>query len=269
MTSVALVLLVCAVRTEIRAAEPIVPPRIIRQRTTMLAVLGSLAAGTAMYGASVFLTQYFQISRDRTAAAAGLLTVPMMAGILVASIVGGTLISRTGRLRPFLIAGTVSLTAGFGVLSTINDRTPLLLIGVAMVLVGAGVGMTVQNFVLVVQNSVPLSDIGASSATVSFFRSMGGTIGVTVLGAVLARQVSGSMAGGAAVQAAYGTATGQIFAISAAVALGGVLAAVLLRPVTLRSSHQLAEPATVAAADGAPPSASTTPPQSQAAGRAG
>jgi hypothetical protein len=110
-----------------------------------------------------------------------------------------------------------------------------------MVLSGAGVGMTVQNFVLVVQNSVPLSDIGASSATVSFFRSMGGTIGVAVLGAVLARQVSSGIAGGTATAAAYGTATAHVFAISAAVALVGVLAAVLLKPVTLRSSHELAD----------------------------
>ena len=253
MIGATLLLAACAVRTERRAADPIVPPRIIRQRTTMLAVLGSLAAGTAMYGASVFLTQYFQISRGRTAAQAGLLTIPMMAGILVASTVAGALISRTGRLKPYLVAGTISLTAGFGGLSLINDRTPLVLIGVATVLVGVGVGMTVQNFVLVVQNSVPLSDIGASSATVSFFRSMGGTIGVAVLGAVLARQVSSGIAGGAATQAAYGTATGHIFAISAAVALVGVLAAVLLKPVTLRSSHQLADPVKMAvASDGAP-----------------
>jgi MFS family permease len=249
MIGATLLLAACAVRTEIRAAEPVVPPRIIRQRTTMLAVLGSLAAGTAMYGASVFLTQYFQISRGRTAAQAGLLTIPMMAGILIASTVGGALISRTGRLKPYLVAGTVSLAAGFGGLSLINDRTSLALIGIAMVLSGAGVGMTVQNFVLVVQNSVPLSDIGAASATVSFFRSMGGTIGVAVLGAVLARQVSSAIAGGAAPAAAYGTATGHIFAISAAVALVGVLAAVLLKPVTLRGSLHLADPAKMAAAE--------------------
>jgi EmrB/QacA subfamily drug resistance transporter len=242
MTGATLVLLAWAVWTETRAAEPIVPPRIIRQRTTMLAILGSLAAGTAMYGASVFLTQYFQTSRGRTAAQAGLLTIPMMAGILVVSTVAGALISRTGRLKPFLVAGTLSLAAGFGGLSLINEHTSFVFIGVAMVLVGAGVGMTVQNFVLVVQNSVPLSDIGASSATVSFFRSMGGTIGVAVLGAVLARQVASGIAGGAAPAAAYGTATGHIFAISAAVALIGVLAAVLLKPVTLRGSHQLADP---------------------------
>jgi len=173
------------------------------------------------------------------------------------SIVAGTLISRTGRLKPHLVAGTVSLIAGFTLLALIDDRTPLILIGGAMVLVGAGVGMTLQNFILVVQNSVPLSDIGASSATVSFFRSMGGTIGVAVLGAVLTRQVASGVAGGASAQAAYGSATGHIFAISAAVALFGLVAALLLKPVTLRTSLHLADSVKAAAvaadaADGAP-----------------
>jgi MFS family permease len=210
-----------------------------------------------MYGASVFLTQYFQFSRGRTASQAGLLTIPMMAGILVFSTVAGALISRTGRLKPFLVAGAVSLTAGFGMLSLISERTSFVFIGVAMVFAGAGVAMTVQNFVLVVQNSVPLRDIGAASGTVAFFRSMGGTVGVAVLGAVLARQVAGGTGGGiaggiaskAAVQATYATGTAHVFAISAAVALVGVLAAVLLKPVTLRSSHQLTDPVKEAAAD--------------------
>jgi MFS family permease len=231
-----LVLLGLAVRVELRAAEPVVPPRIIRQRTTALAVLGSLAAGTAMYGAAVFLSQYFQVSRGHTPTEAGLLTIPMMAGILIFSIVAGRRISRTGRLKPFLVTGAISLTAGFAGLGLIDERTPLVLIGVAMLLIGAGVGMTLQNFVLVVQNAVPLQDIGAASATVSFFRSLGGTIGVAVLGAILAHQVADGTSRGIPAPAAYGDATGHIFAISAGVALLGVLAAVLLKPVPLRTS---------------------------------
>jgi hypothetical protein len=79
----------------------------VRQRTTALAILGSLAAGTAMYGAAIFLTQYFQLARGYSPTAAGLLTIPMMAGILVASIVAGRLITRTGRVKPFLVTGAV------------------------------------------------------------------------------------------------------------------------------------------------------------------
>ena len=285
MVGGSLAVLVLAGWVETRAAEPVVPLGIVRQRATALAILGSLAAGTAMYGAAVFLSQYFQISRDHTPTEAGLLTIPMMVGILIASLVAGRLITRSGRLKPFIVTGAVALTTGFAVLSVIDDRTSLILMGAAMFLVGAGVGMTMQNFVLVVQNAVPLRDIGAASSTVAFFRSLGGTIGVSVLGAVLARQVServtdgltaaglpasgGQGQGGslnvdalpAAVQeivrAAYGDATGYVFLLSAAVALLGVLAAVLLKPVTLRTSLDLSDSIKAAAvgadaADGAP-----------------
>jgi MFS family permease len=239
MAGGSVVLLVAAARVESRAAEPIVPPRILRQRTTALAILGSLAAGTAMFGATVFLSQYFQVSRGHTPTEAGLLTMPMMAGILVSSITTGRLVSRTGRLKPILVTGTVSLTAGFAGLSLIGQHTALPLIAVAMVLIGAGVGMTLQNFVLVVQNVVPVGDVGAASATIAFFRSMGGTAGVAVLGAILARQVAARTADGVPVPAAYGEATGQIFTVSAGVAVLGIVAAVLLKPVLLRTELDL------------------------------
>ncbi|ACU38691.1 MDR family MFS transporter [Actinosynnema mirum] len=233
MAGGAVLLLGAAVWVESRVPEPVVPLGIVRQRPTALAILGSLAAGTAMYGAAVFLSQYFQVSRGHTPTEAGLLTIPMMAGILVASTVVGRLVTRTGKLKPYLVAGSLSLTAGFAVLGFLDRETPLVVLSVAMALVGAGVGMTMQNFVLVVQNAVPLKDIGAASSTVSFFRSLGGTIGVAVLGAVLARDVAANQGD---VPTAYGEATAQVFLISAAVAAVGVLAAVLLKPVVLRTS---------------------------------
>ena len=259
-------LLLLAGWIETRAAEPIVPLGIVRQRTTALAILGSLAAGTAMYGAAIFLTQYFQLARGYSPTAAGLLTIPMMAGILVASIVAGRLITRTGRVKPFLVTGAVLLAAGLAGLGLTDHRTPLPLMGVAMLSVGAGVGMTIQNFVLVVQNAVPLKDIGAASSTVAFFRSLGGTIGVSVLGTILARQISDRLHTGLAatgqtipagqsldtktlpapvqaiIHTAYGDAIGTVFLISAAVAVVGVIAAVALRPVNLRTSLDLPGP---------------------------
>ena len=166
----------------------------------------------------------------------------MMVGILVSSIVGGRLVTRTGKLKPFLITGAVGLTAGFVILGLLDQHTPMLLIGFAMVLVGAGVGLTLQNFVLVVQNAVALSDIGAASATVVFFRSLGGTVGVAVLGAVLARQVGAGTAVGVPAATAYGDATGHVFLISAAVAVVGVVAALLLKPITLRTNVDARKP---------------------------
>ncbi|MFG1702672.1 MFS transporter [Nonomuraea sp. M3C6] len=235
------------------------PLGIVKQRTTALAIMGSLAVGTAMFGSAVFLSQYFQAGRGYTATQSGLLTIPMMGGILISSILAGRMISRSGKVKPFIVAGTTLLAAGFAGLGLIDHTTSLIFMSVAMLSVGLGVGMTTQNFILVVQNAVPLKDIGTASSTVAFFRSLGGTIGVSILGAVLARHVSsrithdltaaglpafGSEAHGVnvppavqeIVRAAYGDATGLIFLICAAVAALGILAAVLLKPVTLRTS---------------------------------
>jgi MFS family permease len=192
----------------------------------------------------------------------------MMVGILIASTVAGRLISRTGKIKPFVITGAVLLTAGCAGLGTIDYRTPMLFLSVSMLCVGMGVGMTLQNLVLMVQNTVQLKDVGAASSTVTFFRSLGGTIGVSVLGAVLARHVQDQIAKGLAsaglsgvsdsttqspamrqiVRVAYGDATAQVFLLSAVAAAFALIAAVLLQPVRLRSSLDLAEktpPATV------------------------
>ncbi|MFG3602817.1 MDR family MFS transporter [Micromonospora chersina] len=284
MVGGSVLLLALAVLVESRAAEPVVPLEIVRERTTALAILGSLAVGMAMFGGAVFLGQYFQIGRGYSPTEAGLLTIPMMAGVLLSSIVAGRLITASGRIKPYIVAGSVILVAGFALLGTIDHETSLVLVGAAMFVVGVGVGMTMQNLVLAVQNTVALKDIGAASSTVAFFRSLGGTIGVSVLGAVLARRVtdrithdlaaagiptSGGSGGSTLnlaalpepvrniVRAAYGDATGHIFLISAAIAVVGILAALLLKPVTLRSSLDLPDTArSVAVAadavDGAP-----------------
>ncbi|UWZ40333.1 MFS transporter [Dactylosporangium roseum] len=270
MVAAGVVLLALAVWVESRTKEPVVPLPIMAQRTTALSILGSLAVGMAMFGGAVFLGQYFQIGRGYSPTEAGLLTIPMMAGVLTSSIVAGRLITRTGRIKPYIVAGTIILVAGCGVLSVIDHETSLYFVGGGMLLVGVGVGMSMQNLVLAVQNTVRLKDIGAASSTVAFFRSLGGTIGVSVLGAVLARQVTDDItrslaaagvqapAGGQTsnlnldalppamqeiVRAAYGDATGHIFLISAGIAVIGVIAALLMRPAALRTTLDLAEPA--------------------------
>jgi hypothetical protein len=164
----------------------VVPLKIIRERTTALAILASLAVGMAMFGGAVFLGQYFQIGRGYSPTEAGLLTIPLMAGVLVSSTISGRLISATGRIKPYIVAGTIILVGGFAVLATMDHQTSLWFVGTGMALVGIGVGMSMQNLVLSVQNTVRLKDIGAASSTVAFFRSLGGTIGVSVRGAVLA-----------------------------------------------------------------------------------
>lgn len=175
---------------ELRSKEPLVPLSLFRNATFTLSVIASIATGIAMFGASVFLSQYMQLARGATPTEAGIMTIPMIAGLLVASIGVGALITKTGRWKAFLIVGAVFLIAGATMLSTIHYDTDFFLVSVYMFLLGAGVGMTMQNLVLVVQNTSKPTEIGVASSGVTFFRSLGGTIGVSVMGAALAARVT-------------------------------------------------------------------------------
>ncbi|WP_127472914.1 MDR family MFS transporter [Microbacterium sulfonylureivorans] len=172
--------------TELRAKEPLVPLTLFKNRTFTLAVIASIATGIAMFGTSVFLSQYMQMARGATPTEAGIMTIPMIAGLLLSSIVIGGLISRHGHWKPWLIVGGVLLIAGSFLLSTIHYDTNFALVSLYMFLLGAGVGMTMQNLVLIVQNTANPSEMGVASSGVTFFRSLGGTIGVSVMGAALA-----------------------------------------------------------------------------------
>jgi EmrB/QacA subfamily drug resistance transporter len=190
MVGGAVVAAVLFVVTELLVAEPLVPLTLFRNRTFSLAVVASIATGIAMFGASVFLAQYMQLARGATPTEAGLMTIPLIAGLLLASVGVGQLISRFGRWKPYLVVGGVLLVAGSYLLSTISYDTNFVVVSVYMFLLGAGVGMTMQNLVLVVQNTADPSQIGVSSSGVTFFRSLGGTIGVSVMGAALAAKVA-------------------------------------------------------------------------------
>ncbi|MFC8622437.1 MFS transporter [Streptomyces anulatus] len=267
MVGGSVLILGAAVLVEARVKEPVVPMHVVRRRDPALAIVASLAVGMAMFGGAVFLGQYFQIGRGYSPTEAGLLTIPLMAGVLVSSTVAGRLVSKTGKVKPFIVAGVIVLALGFLGLSFIDHRTSLVLVSLGMLGVGVGVGMSMQNLVLVLQNTVPLSEIGAASGAITFFRSLGGTMGVSVLGAVLAHQVatritdgltklgvdpaasgsSGSTLNVAAmppqvqdiVRGAYGEATGHIFLISAGIAVIGVIASLFLTPTKLRDSVDL------------------------------
>ena len=194
MVGGAVAALVAAVIVELKVSEPIIPMRFFKNPTFTFAVIASLAVGTAMFGTSVFLAQYMQLARGATPTQSGLLTLPMIGGLLIASIVSGQLISRFGRWKPFMVVGASSLTVGLLLMSTIHYDTNYGLVSVFMFLIGAGVGMTMQNLVLIVQNVTAPKDLGATSATVTFFRSLGGTIGVSVLGSLLGTKVADLLA---------------------------------------------------------------------------
>jgi len=192
----AVVLLALAVLVEVRTAEPIIPLSLFKDRTFTFAVVASLSVGVAMFGTSVFLGQYMQLARGQSPTMAGVLTLPMVLGLLVSSMVAGALISKFGRWKPYMIVGSVLLAAGLFLMSTIEYDTNFAIVSVYMALMGIGIGMVMQNLVLVVQNSVDVSVVGAASSSVAFFRSLGGTIGVSVMGAVLGTKVSGYITDG-------------------------------------------------------------------------
>ncbi|WP_406642885.1 MFS transporter [Amycolatopsis sp. WGS_07] len=273
----AIVALALAVFVESRVAEPVVPLRLFRNRTFTLSVLASLAVGTAMFGGSVFLGQYYQIARGFSPTHAGLMTLPMVLGLAIASTGAGQVISRTGRTKPFMIAGGVSLLAGLFLLSTVDHATNLTLMGVYLALVGLGLGFLMQNLVLVVQNTVAMKDIGSSSSVVTFFRSLGGAAGVSALGAVLSARVAtnianslshmgihsgGAVSGGGGtfainslppalqpvVRGAFGDATGTVFFVAGCIAVVTFLAVLFIKEVPLRRTLDADAPAPAPAA---------------------
>lgn len=194
MVGGALVATVLFVLVERRAAEPVVPLALFRNRTFTLAVLASISIGVAMFGTIVYLGQYFQMSRGFDPTGAGLMTIPMAAGMLICSTVIGGLVTRTGKWKRYLVTGAIVMTAGNTLLATLTYDTPLVLVGVYMFLLGAGMGMTMQNLVLVVQNTARPEEMGVASSGVNFFRTIGGTAGVAVIGSVLAASMKDQLA---------------------------------------------------------------------------
>ena len=265
---------VLAVVVELKVPEPLVPLKVLRNRTAALVIVASAAVGIAMFGGTTFLGQYFQVARGYSPTHAGLLTIPLMAGLLVSSTGAGQIISRTGRWKKFLVGGGIFLVVGLFGLGTLDHTTPLWQVGVYMAVMGVGLGAMMQNLVLAVQNTVDVRDIGAASATVAFFRTLGGAVGVSVLGAVLATRVQDSTleglrhlsrkAAAAAAQSqseagldlaalpapvrtivrqSYGDATGQVFVISAIVAVVALLCVVFIKEVPLRTTVKLGDSA--------------------------
>ncbi|MGE3287088.1 MAG: MDR family MFS transporter [Pseudonocardia sp.] len=249
--------LALALVVETRAAEPVLPLWLFRDRTVVLAALGSVAVGLVLFGGTVFLGQYFQVARGFSPTTAGLLTLPLVTGLMLASTVSGQLISRSGRWKGYLVTGAALTTTGLALLATIDHATPVGLIGGYLAILGIGAGMTMQNLVLAVQNTVDITEVGVASALVAFVRSLGGTAGVTVLGVVLGHRVGALLgpdgpsttdpggldpATAALVQTAYGDSFGLVFLVAAAASLMTLAAVLLIPEVPLRTTVARAEP---------------------------
>ncbi|AZZ83564.1 putative drug resistance efflux protein [Gordonia alkanivorans NBRC 16433] len=280
LVALGLALLAVAIWVESRAKDPIIPLHLFKERTTTLATIASIAVGVALFGGAVFLGQYFQIARGYSPTAAGLLTLPMVFGSVVSATLSGRLITKYGRWKNYLVAGSIVMAVGFGLLATIDAHTNMAVLSGYLFALGLGMGMTMQNLVLAVQNTVEPKNLGAATSTVTFFRSLGGAAGVSVLGAVLSNHVtdligkglraigitqSGSGGAGlsnlnelpapiaAIVRGAYGDGTARIFLVSMAMAIVGTIAVLFIKEVALNTltgeEQRLAAEAAVETAD--------------------
>lgn len=178
------------IAVEFFVKEPIVPMSLFRNRTFTLSVIASIAIGVSMFATSVFLAQYFQLARGATPTESGLMTIPMIVGQMGASIIIGQLVSRFGKWKGWMLTGSALATVGVSLMATLRYDTPFPLVATYMFLLGAGLGMVMQNLTLIVQNDTPPTQLGAASSNVNFFRTIAGTIGVTVMGSVLSTGVA-------------------------------------------------------------------------------
>ena len=195
MTSYALaigsaVVLIAFVVVELLVKEPIIPLTLFLNRTFTLSVIASIAIGVSMFATSVFLAQYFQLARGATPTESGLMTIPMIVGQMGASIIIGQLVSRFGKWKGWMQLGSVLTLVGVSLMSTLRYDTAFPLVATYMFVLGAGLGMVMQNLTLIVQNDTPPQQLGAASSGVNFFRTIAGTIGVTIMGSILAANVS-------------------------------------------------------------------------------
>jgi EmrB/QacA subfamily drug resistance transporter len=266
MVALGLAALVAALVVESRVKEPVIPLQLFRDRTTSLSVLASTMVGVAMFGSTVFLSQYFQIARGMSPTHAGLMSIAMVGGLMVSSLVSGRIITHTGRWKRWLVTGLLLATVGCGLLGTIDAHTSLVAVVCFMAVLGVGLGMSMQNLVLAVQNNASQSNMGAASSVVAFFRSLGGSIGVSALGAVLSHQVTEHVVRGLTrigvqlpagsegstipdmsalpkpvaqvFEDSFGLATGHIFLAAAPFAFVAFLAALFIKEVPLRTTLQ-------------------------------
>nr|ART40110.1 K429 [uncultured bacterium] len=185
-----LLLMVLFVIQESRAPEPILPLRLFVNKVFAIGDSLTVIIGLTMFGATAFMPVYMQVVKGVSATDSGLHMLPMSMGAVTMSWFSGRMITQTGRYRIYPIVGTALLAAGIFLMSGIDQHTSFLQISIQLAMLGAGMGLTMQVVVLAIQNAVEHKDLGAATASTSFFRSMGGAFGVAIFGAVLTNRLN-------------------------------------------------------------------------------
>ena len=194
MWGAGLLIAACAfVFVESRAEDPIIPLSFFKNSVFVIATSIGFVLGIVMFAALAFIPTFLQMASGASAAASGLLLLPMMVGLIGASIISGIVISRTGKYKIFPISGTVITGAGVFAMTTLSASTPIWLICVYLFLFGTGLGLIMQVIVLVVQNAVPAEQVGTATSTNNYFREVGSALGVAVFGALFTSRLSSSL----------------------------------------------------------------------------
>ena len=188
------VLILAFVFAERGAAEPILPLHLFRERVFSMTSLVGFIVGFGMFGAITYLPAFFQVVRGISPTISGLYLLPLMAGLLVVSIASGQIIARTGKYRFFPIAGTALMTIGLYLLSLMTPTSSTLTDALSMLVLGLGLGGVMQVLVIIVQNGVPHSELGVATSGATFFRSIGGSFGTAIFGAIFANVLVGNLA---------------------------------------------------------------------------
>ncbi|SHF56848.1 MDR family MFS transporter [Streptoalloteichus hindustanus] len=191
---------------ETRAAEPMLPMRLFRNPVFSVCSLLSFIVGFAMLGAMVFLPSFLQYVEGVSATVAGLRTLPLVLGLMVSSIVSGNVIGKTGRYRVFPIVGSLVTALGLYLLSLMGPDTGVWLSSLYMVVLGVGLGLSMQVLTIAVQNTVDYADLGTATSGVTFFRTLGGAFGTAVFGTIYTNALTPNLTSAIAVAARTGVA---------------------------------------------------------------
>jgi MFS family permease len=182
------------VLVERRAAEPVLPLHLFRLRTFSVTSIVGFIVGFAMFGAITYLPAFFQVVRGISPTISGVYLLPLMAGLLLVSIGSGQIIAKTGKYRFFPIVGSAVMTVGLFLLSLMGVGSSTLQDSLSMLVLGLGIGGVMQVLVIIVQNGVPHSELGVATSGATFFRSIGGSFGTAIFGAIFSNVLVGNLA---------------------------------------------------------------------------
>lgn len=179
---------------EIRHSNPLIPMSLFKARNFALTVTSGVVMGVGMFGTLSYLPTYIQMVHNLTPTKAGLMMIPMMAGMILTSIVVGQIVTRTGSYKWFPVVGMIIMGVGLLQLGQMHADDSLVHLGLVEAVMGFGLGMSMQTLLLIVQNTFPLSMVGTATAANNFFRQIGGAVGASVVGSLFMHRVSESLA---------------------------------------------------------------------------